>query len=259
MKHRLFWSILACMVAGPVLASALPPLPPHPNGQALWRIVHDRCVPGQAQHGDPAPCTTVSIADGVDRGYVVLKDNAGATQYLVMPTRLITGVEDPQLMRADAVNYFVPAWEARHLVEALLGRTLPRESVSIAINSAYGRTQDLLHLHIDCLRADVREALRQDAPALGDHWSRRTVPLGGHAYHVIRVHTGDLATTAPLQDLFRQLHVPAGRHAAWSIVVSGATFADGTEGFYMMAVEADPAAGENASGEALQDHACSGS
>ena len=28
---------------------------------ALWKIVHDKCVPDQEQNGDPAPCALVDL------------------------------------------------------------------------------------------------------------------------------------------------------------------------------------------------------
>ena len=34
---------------------------------ALWRIVHDKCVPDQEQNGDPAPCALVDLREGTRR------------------------------------------------------------------------------------------------------------------------------------------------------------------------------------------------
>ncbi|MFL5335471.1 MAG: CDP-diacylglycerol diphosphatase [Geminicoccaceae bacterium] len=53
---------------------------------ALWKIVHGRCVPNQRLHGDPSPCTMVELRGGVARGYAVLKDRRGVAQYLLIPT-----------------------------------------------------------------------------------------------------------------------------------------------------------------------------
>jgi hypothetical protein len=52
--------LLGLLLAG--CASVQPPLPPpplHPNGQALWRIIHDQCVPDERAHDDPSPCALV--------------------------------------------------------------------------------------------------------------------------------------------------------------------------------------------------------
>ena len=161
------WS---CASAPPPLGPPLPPPPTHAHGQALWGIVHGQCVPAQEAGAAPAPCQSVSLAGGEARGFVLLKDRTGATQYLLMPTRLITGIEDPAVLAPDATNYFAKAWAARGLIDQRLGHALAREDASVAVNSPYGRSQDLLHLHIDCLRADVREALRADAAGIGPDW-----------------------------------------------------------------------------------------
>src|ERR1700722_9142029 len=62
---------------------------------ALWKIIHDKCLPNEEQHGQPAPCPTVDLSNGKADGFVVLKARGGGTQYLVMPTAKITGIEDP--------------------------------------------------------------------------------------------------------------------------------------------------------------------
>ncbi len=62
----------------------MPPASAGPN--ALWDIVNGECVPDQASHGDPAPCAQVDLDGGPSRGYAVLKDLVGATQFLQIPT-----------------------------------------------------------------------------------------------------------------------------------------------------------------------------
>jgi CDP-diacylglycerol pyrophosphatase len=115
---------LALLFAGPPAAIAAD----DPN--ALWHIVHDQCVPHQMQFGTPLPCVTVNDA----AGYGILKDRNGASQFLLIATARVSGIEDPAILAADAPNYWVAAWDATRLVQALLGRALPRESVSLAIN-----------------------------------------------------------------------------------------------------------------------------
>ncbi len=247
--------LTSCTTTGPML----PPVPVHPNGQVLWHIVHDQCVPDQREHGSPAPCAEVSLAAGEDHGFAVLKDRTGASQYLVMPTHRITGIEDPQILALGATNYFAPAWAARRLVEERLGTRLPREDASVAVNSIYGRSQDLLHLHVDCLRVDVRDALRQYGPRIGYKWSRRdTLTLAGQPYHVIRIDGDDIAGLDPFRRLAEGMVVPRGQMRAWTLVLAGATFDGGRPGFFLAAGRADPARGDNGSGEDLQDHDCTG-
>lgn len=223
----------------------------------LWHIVHDRCLPGQAATGDPAPCAEVAVGDGVARGHAVLKDRVGIAQYLVMPTIAITGIEDARLLRAGTPDYFIAGWQARSFVSASAGVPLDRRDVAVAVNSLYGRSQDLLHLHVDCLRVDVRDALARIAPGLSRHWSRHRVRLADQDYYTMRVDGGDAPARNPFRLLADGLHVAPGDMGAWTLVLAGARFHD-RDGFVLLAARADPAGGEQASGEALQDHACTG-
>src|ERR1700743_845249 len=42
---------------------------------ALWKIIDQKCMPDQQEHGQPAPCAKVDL----QAGYVVLKDLIGDT------------------------------------------------------------------------------------------------------------------------------------------------------------------------------------
>ena len=92
------------------------------NPNVLWQIVHDQCLPDEQQHGDPKPCAEVNLAGG----FAVLKDIAGASQFLLIPTTEVGGIEDPSLLAPLARNYFAEAWQARSFVEKALGHTMPR-------------------------------------------------------------------------------------------------------------------------------------
>lgn len=234
----------------------LPPPPVHPNGQVLWGIVNGKCVPDQQANAKPDPCAEVAIGGGVDKGYAVLKDRVGASQYLLMPTHLITGIEDAQLLDPGAVNYFDSAWRVRALVDRRLGVTLARDDVGIAVNSNYGRSQDLLHLHVDCLRADVRDALHDRLAAIGRRWSG-PLTLVGHPYYALHLDGDDAVPQNPFVLLARGLNVPPAEMGAWTLVLAGATLRDGP-GFVLLAARTDPARGFDGSGEELQDHDCTG-
>jgi len=223
---------------------------------ALWKIVHDRCVPDQEQHGSPAPCAQVDLSGGEDKGYIVLKDLVGDTQYLLIPTAKITGIESPAILDFDATNYFAAAWRARSFVNEGAGRELPRDWVSLAINSESGRSQNQLHIHIDCVRADVRDAIRQHASEIGSGWVPFPVPLVGHRYSAIAVVGDTLDSVNPFLLLASgnaKARVDMGHE---TLVVVGVTNIGGEPGFIFLADHADPGAGDNASGEELQDHAC---
>ncbi len=226
------------------------------NPNALWDIVHGQCVPDLQKHGDPKPCAMVTLDGGVEQGYAVLKDLRGPAQFLLIPTARISGIEDPKLLGPDTPNYFAAAWQARSHVEKRLGRSLPRDSVSLAVNSMFARSQNQLHIHIDCIRADVRDALREHARRIGDQWAPFDMPLAGHRYMAVRVLGEELGEANPFKLLANGMpgaKEDMGRH---TLVVTGATFADGGPGFIILDDHADPSAGDRGRGEDLQDHAC---
>ena len=89
---------------------------------ALWKIVHNRCVPNQAQNHDPKPCAEVTL------DVAVLKDLVGVAQYLLIPTAQIAGMESPALlaavdegMRSLAEEPTVPLEEVRRKQHAFGG------------------------------------------------------------------------------------------------------------------------------------------
>jgi CDP-diacylglycerol pyrophosphatase len=245
---RLFLAVLAlsCLFAG-TAARADP--------DALWKIISQKCLPDEREHGQPAPCALVDLNAGEAKGFVVLKDLIGDTQYLLMPTAKITGIEDPAALVPAAPNYFADAWAQRHFTEDAAKHKLPRNAISLAVNSVSGRSQNQLHIHIDCVRADVRDALERGRESIGDSWGPLPEPLAGQHYRAMRV-WGE--TLGP--DPFRLLAdgVPGARDAMGkqTLVVVGATLEGGKPGFVILDDEADAAAGDRAAGEDLQDHSC---
>ena len=225
---------------------------PGENPNVLWHIVHGLCAPHLAAFGSPLPCTFVHPSAGV----ALLKDRDGATQFLLIPTARVTGIEDPAVRAPRAPDYFAAAWAARGNVEALLDRALPRRDLSLAVNSIDGRTQNQLHIHIDCVRADVRDALAAQTRALGPRWTPFPLPLAAHRYLVRFVASQDLRGVNPFVLLADG--VPAARAAMgrMTLVAVGATDASGRPGFALLAGRADLAAGDRGAGEELQDHGC---
>ena len=239
--HRLLLATLLAAVA--LTARAADP-------SALWHIVHDRCVPDEQSKQDPAPCTAVDLA----HGYAVLKDIVGATQFLLIPTARVGGIEDKAILAPDAPNYWDAAWQARRYVEQRAGHPLPRDDIALAINSTSGRTQDQLHIHVDCLRPDVRAALAKYQAVIGLQWSDFPVPLAGQHYRTMRLSGAELGDANPFRLLAAD--VPQDDMGSHTLVVAGAIFASDQPGFIVLDDHADLAAGDRGSGESLQDHDC---
>jgi CDP-diacylglycerol pyrophosphatase len=220
---------------------------------ALWRIVEGHCVPNQVAHRDPAPCAAVELG-GSRGGWAVLKDLVGATQFLLIPTQRTSGIEDPVILAPDAPNYFAAAWKARSFVDERAGSRLPRDQLSLAINSTFARSQDQLHIHVDCVAPEVHTALTQYGAAVGTGWAPFPVPLAGHRYDAIRIADVDLDQVNPFVLLADGVAGARDDMAARTLVVVGSVDADGGPGFVVLTDRADAATGDLAEGEQLQDH-----
>jgi CDP-diacylglycerol pyrophosphatase len=151
------------------------------DSNALWKIVDLRCVPSQQASGTPGQCTLVNL----DQHYVILKDIVGRSQHLLIPTDRITGIESPLVLAPHARDYWVDAWDSRAYVEKSVKRTLPDTLLGIEINSEYRRSQNQLHLHIDCMRRDISEALARHANDAPGQWHWDT--LDGNRYRIMHV------------------------------------------------------------------------
>lgn len=244
---RLAWALLLGLMLAPAGAHAADP-------SALWEIVSGKCVPDEQQERDPSPCSEVDLAHGVEKGFAVLKDIRGTSQFLLIPTARIGGIEDPAILLPDATNYWDAAWRARHFVEESLHTPLARDAIALAINSADSRSQNQLHIHIDCIRPDVRQAVAANLDKVAAVWTPFPVPLAGHTYRSIRVDTLDGVN--PFRVLADSDPAARGDMGMNTLVLVGASFADGTNGFVLLDDHVDLAAGDRASGEQLQDHTC---
>ena len=222
---------------------------------ALWRIVHEKCVADEQANASPAPCETVDLSAGEDKGVAILKDLVGVAQFLAIPTKRIAGIEAPDILEAGSPNYWRAAWAARSAMDKRLGRHLPREAVGMAINSSIGRSQDQLHIHIDCVAPATSAALAAHASELTSEWRPLSFDLAGHRYAARRLDSGDLSDADPFRLLADGDQGARDHMALETLVAIGATF-DGRDGFILLADRANPSAGDMAHGEELLDHSC---
>lgn len=208
------------------------------------------CVVAQHLFRLPIPCLSVDFTTET----ALIRPPFARSEVLLVPTRAITGIESPALLKVGVPHYFDAAWAARGLV----ARSLPRDpgwtGVGMAINSRRMRSQDRLHIHIDCLQPAVIAALHRYGPHLPEGWSLFPARLQSGFYFVRVVDEAEFARMNPFLDI--RDGVPAARRAMdeVTIVVAGAILPDGRRGFYLLAGEGrgrNPAIGEN-----LLDHAC---
>ncbi|HEY3719221.1 MAG TPA: CDP-diacylglycerol diphosphatase [Roseiarcus sp.] len=226
--------------------------PAHADRMALWKIVSLECVPHFEKGEAPVPCEHIDITGGEDRGYVDLKDLRGVAQMLTIPIRRVTGIEDPALLEPDAPNYFAGAWGARAYVEGHLHRSLPREAVAISVNSMDRRSQDQLHLHVDCVDKDVAATLAEYKDRFDAQWRPMSVALEGRHYWARRLDSPDLADISPFRLLADGVDGAKDHMGLWTLVAIGTTFS-GQPGFILLADDAETGGGH---GEDLQDKEC---
>lgn len=228
----------------------------HLRSDALWHLVHNACVPALAKIHNPAPCRYVSPQDGRPEGYAIIKDRIGSRQYLLVPTSRVTGIESPALLEPGSSGYWAAAWESTSYLETLLDDRVPRDGLGIAVNSALGRTQHQLHFHIQCVRPDVRAALKAAEHSIRQSWSTITLPPFDHVYNVRKLIGSDLVGKNVFQMVADQGPDYAGNMAIQTVVVIGAVFRDGRPGFYILNDRANIGLRDQASGEELLDRKC---
>jgi CDP-diacylglycerol pyrophosphatase len=253
-RWRIGGAAAVLLIAGAMVAARAA------DPSAIWRIVHDKCVPDQQGHGAPAPCALVDLAGGEADGVAILKDLNGIAQYLAIPTRRVAGMESPEILDPASPNYWRAAWAARSFLNASLAlkahlpQDLPREAVGLAINAASRRSQDQLHIHIDCVAPDVGAALGAYRDRLSADWHVLPFLLAGRRYWARRLDSADLADAAPFRLLADGVAGAKADMAQETLVAIGATFAPARPGFILLADHADPAGGGH--GEDLLDATC---
>jgi CDP-diacylglycerol pyrophosphatase len=251
----------ALLCAATLIAVAVLGLAWAADRDALLHIVQDQCLVHWRQTYDPAPCARVVSGT---QDYAVLHDRKGGAHFLLIPAQTITGMEDPRLLRTETPNYFAAAWQARDQLDAVMGRSIRRDAVGLAINSARARGQDQLHIHISCLQPDVYRALQTVSAAAtpGDQWA--PLPIGESVYMARRIMGQDVDATNPVQLLANSLPGARTSMGDYTILVAAAQFADGP-GFIVLTGRTPtrdalllgaPAKGLVAPGETLLDDTC---
>jgi len=213
---------------------------PCSNRDALRQIVQDECEVHWLQQHSASPCERVGL------GYAVLADRKGGAHFLLIPLKTIAGIESPEVLEPGAPNYFAAAWQARDRVSAVVGHDLPRSAVGLALNPKHARSQDQLHIHIECLRADAADSLQAAATRLSDTWSR--IEVAGWHFDALRVMGEDLGASNPFRLLADRLPDAKAGLEDYSLIVAGMQFKEGP-GFAVLAGTALP-------GELLLDSSC---
>ncbi len=231
---------LACTAAACARLAAI-------DSNALWKIVDVRCVPSQQATGTPGQCTVVNL----DKRYAILKDIVGRSQHLLIPTDRVTGIESPFILAPNAPDYWDDAWTSRLYVEKSVKRTLPDNQLGLEINSQFRRSQNQLHIHIDCMQGKISDALARHAQDTPGEWHWDT--LDGQRYRIMRV-TSLTQADNPFRIVARD-NPNSQAMAMQTVLVTGAGPSAKQDGWLIVNSGLDI---DNGSGtaEGLLDHAC---
>jgi CDP-diacylglycerol pyrophosphatase len=220
------------------------------NRDALRQIAQEQCLVHWLGAHSPAPCERLYLPDppSPNGGYAVLADRKGGAHFLLIPTQTIGGIESPEALEPKAPNYFAAAWQARDRVAASVGHAVARTAIGLAVNPKSARSQDQLHIHVECLRADVAEALQANAGNITGRWS--SVRIGLWHYDALRVSGDELGQSNPIVLLAGHLAAGPASMENYTLIVAGMQFADGP-GFAVLA-----GTGLVPAGELLLDSNC---
>ncbi len=205
---------------------------------ALWRIVHDQCAVNPTA---TSPCVVYAPRDG----YGLIKDRNGFEQYLLIATDRISGIEDPVLYEPAHAGLLAAAWNLQAWPARKIGHAIPADQYSIAINSSHRRSQDQLHIHLDCVTVGVHEALAREHP--GATWAPLGQTLADAHWVAMAVDSLD-ASQAPLAWL--KMLPESMVLADVSLLVVGAPPVVAANGNYWLLASTET------SSETLQDHLC---
>ena len=174
-----------------------------------------------------------------------------------MPTTRVIGIEDAGLRRADSPSYFAAAWAARHFVQEELKRPLADNDLGLAVNSRFTRSQDQLHIHIDCTDRRVKRDLAARVPAIPtDRWQADGYSYLGQSYWTRRI---DQPTLQGI-DIVRLVEEipPLKAHPdRITLAVLGVKLPNDGSGFVMLAAQSNiRRAVSQSTGEDLLDHEC---
>lgn len=222
----------------------------------LWGVTQ-ACVLNHSLTGAAFPCLAVETAHGVDRGFAVVRAPKDKTRIVIVPTVRTPGIEAKRLRGSGAPNYFQDAWASRRFVSGELAMQPSRGDLAMAVNSQGGRSQDQLHIHVACVRADVkRRVLEQRQRIRTDRWAPISVRPSAPSYAARWFERDDLSGINLFDQAAQGLKVDPDDMDGVTIVVL-ATEADARRGAgFIVMTRKKRTEADQPHGEGLLDPAC---
>lgn len=224
---------------------------------AIWKVVHDQCVPNFQKFNEPSPCVEVHPGAEINDGFAILKDLKGTAHFLMIPTDRLAGIESPELLQPSAVNWFDLAWRARGLLSQTTHHYIADDDVALAINSVEGRGQDQFHIHISCISPQIKAEISEQERHIPDHWSQQSINLDGKLYYATRERYKSASAFNPIKmvaDGISGARMEMGRMSV--MVVGMGNKNEGTD-FFVFAGRSDKDRGDRGKAEDFLDNSCS--
>lgn len=226
------------------------------KSDALWGVVDKVCRVNYQQKHDPAPCTQIySPTQDLQHGFTVIQNPRFHYHFILVPNTRMSGIESPALLPNDAPDYFGYAWTMRQRLAYEYGKPIPDDVLGLALNSAYGRSQNQLHIHLTCLREDVRRQLKAERPFIREQWTLLPDTLLRHAFYAKRVVQPTLMGVYPIRSLAEQFKLTPEQLAYYGVAIVPTTF-DTQPGFILLATRVGMGERNRASVESLLDKRC---
>lgn len=176
----------------------------HKNGRVcprcdrddLWVAV-EKCLAGKAKCFRP---------EDSSRGYIVVKDISPVkpVAYLLIPTKAVSGVDDPKIFKEPVVNFWQYALEESEKYPG----PHPNRTLAMAINAECARSEGQLHIHMSCAHVGVVKTLNQEDSKIGFATSTpERFPGIRSEYRVVKVR-GLIGDSSPFEVVTKMLKPP---------------------------------------------------
>lgn len=219
-------------------------------------VVVESCKLHAAWMGSPFPCLKI-VGEAPDlSAYAILREPTHRERTILTPLAAISGIEDPRLLAADGQNYFAYAWDERSVVMDGAPSKDPWLDAALAINPAWNRTQDHLHVHIGCVTRDMKSALQAHKAEIGTlKFQKISTRLHWRHFWVKLVKAESLAQLNPFHLVAAEVPGAVENMGNVGIGVVGAGLEGGERGFYVLA-EVYPTDQSYGTAEDLLDARC---
>ena len=221
--------------------------------ELLRQVTTGLCAPNAQLTGLPTPCRQVVWKPG----FAVLRAPGERQHFILVPLRPLRGLESPALWRPGQPNWFGLAWRQRWYLSAWGQAPVADERIALALNAPSGRSQDQLHVHLACLRPEVRKQLRDLAASLDEHWRVLPMALAGSRYQARRLSETQLLAADFFPALASQPPYPLP-DPRLSLAVVALPSRDASRQFLLLAGRAGSQPGDQGSAERLLAADCRG-